>query len=119
MKERLRQIRKTLGLSQDLFAKQLGITGGTVSLLEKGQRNFTKQMIKSICREFDVEYAWFTTGEGEMFINAPETAMDELCKQYELDECDRKLITEYIKLDKETRNAIKQYFKNIAGNSKM
>lgn len=68
MNNRLRELRKYLNLSQEEFGKRLGITGGGISKLEKGERNFTEQMIKSICREFNVDYHWLTTGEGEMFV---------------------------------------------------
>lgn len=69
MNERLKSIRKTLKLSQDAFADRLGMKGSSVSLLENGQRNLTEQVIKSVCREFNVDYIWFTTGKGEMFID--------------------------------------------------
>lgn len=67
MKNRLKKIRKELGLSQEDFGKRLGVTGGGISKLESGRTNFTDQMIKAICREFNVNFNWFTTGEGEMF----------------------------------------------------
>ncbi|EHI98008.1 helix-turn-helix domain protein [Clostridium sp. DL-VIII] len=69
MNERLKAIRKELNLSQDSFAKQLGITGPGISKIESGSRNLTEQMIKSICREFNVNEKWLRTGEGDMFDN--------------------------------------------------
>ena len=38
MNERLKRIRKELDLSQEEFGKRLGITGGGISKLEKGER---------------------------------------------------------------------------------
>lgn len=72
MHERLRDLRKTLKLSQDSFGEKIGMSGGGISLLEKGKRNFTDQNIKAICREFGVDYIWLTTGEGEMFANSDD-----------------------------------------------
>lgn len=72
MCERLRELRKVLKLSQDSFGEKIGISGGGISLLEKGKRNFTEQNIKAICREFGVDYIWLTTGEGEMFVNSDD-----------------------------------------------
>lgn len=37
--ERLRNYRKTLGLSQDYVAKQLGVARTTISAIESGERN--------------------------------------------------------------------------------
>lgn len=113
MNERLKYLRKSLNLSQEEFGKKLGITGGGISKLEKGERNFTEQMIKSICREFNVDYIWFTTGEGEMLSNIPETILDELVIEYNLDELDKDLIESYLKLDENSRSVLKNYLKNI------
>lgn len=68
MNERLKIIRRHLNLSQDSFAKRLGVTGAAISRLEKGERGITGQMIKSICREFNINENWFVEGTGEMFI---------------------------------------------------
>ncbi len=68
MNERIKILRNHLKLSQDSFGKKLGVTGASISRLEKGERNLTTQMIKSICREFNVNENWLTTGEGDMFI---------------------------------------------------
>ena len=113
MNERLRYLRKFLELSQEDFATKLGITGGGISKLEKGERNFTEQMIRSICREFNVDYIWLTTGEGEMFTNIPDTILDELVIQYNLDDLDKSIIQEYLNLDSKDRNVIKTYIQNV------
>lgn len=72
MNERLKLLRKTLDLSQDAFAERIGMKGSSISLLESGRRNITEQVIKSICREFNVDYGWLTTGVGEMFVDSDE-----------------------------------------------
>ena len=67
MKERIKELRSALSLSQDDFGDRLGVKGSSISLLENGKRNITEQMALSICREFNVEYAWLKMGIGEMF----------------------------------------------------
>lgn len=51
------------------FGERLGIKKNTVSQLENGVNNVTDQMVKAICREYDVNPDWLRTGEGEMFSN--------------------------------------------------
>lgn len=68
MNERIKLLRKTLKLSQDEFAKRLGITGSGLSNIENGKRALTEQMTLAICREFDVNEGYFRNGDGEMFI---------------------------------------------------
>lgn len=67
--ERVKEIRKTLGLTLEKFGDKVGVTKQTVSRIENGVNNLTEQMTKSICREYNVNYIWLTTGEGEMFID--------------------------------------------------
>ena len=67
MGERIKELRKTLGLTLERFGEALGVTKTAISRLESGERGVTEQMFKSICREFDVREEWLRTGEGEMF----------------------------------------------------
>lgn len=67
MNERIKELRKTLGLSQEAFAERLGLKGSAVSHLESGRRNITNQNIVAICREFGVNEEWLRTGSGNMF----------------------------------------------------
>ena len=52
--ERLRQLRKDLGMSQEEFGRRIGVSNTAISKLEKNERNLTEQTAKSICREFRV-----------------------------------------------------------------
>ncbi len=67
MNKRIRQIRLDLGLSQEEFGRRLGITKSAVSRIENSSNGASGQTVKSICREFSIDYAWLTTGQGEMF----------------------------------------------------
>lgn len=67
MNERIKELRKALNLTMEKFGARLGVKRNTVSQWESGTNSVTDQVIKSICREFNVDYIWLTTGEGEMF----------------------------------------------------
>ena len=66
--ERVKTIRKTLGLTMEKFGDQLGVSKSTISRIEKGVNGLTEQMSRSICREFDVDEKWLRTGKGKMFL---------------------------------------------------
>ncbi|MDY5180539.1 helix-turn-helix domain-containing protein [Butyribacter sp.] len=66
--ERIKEVRKSLGLTLEKFGEKIGVTKVAISNLENGHRNLTEQMTKSICREFNVSDEWLRTGEGEMFL---------------------------------------------------
>lgn len=72
MNERIRELRKTLKLNQGEFGNRIGITGSGVSRIESGSNNTAERTIKSICKEFNVDYMWLTTGNGKMFIDTEE-----------------------------------------------
>lgn len=111
MNERIKALRKELKLSQDAFAEKIGMTGGGVSLLELGKRGVTEQVIKSICREFNVDYLWLTTGEGEMFTDLPETLFDELALQYDLTEEEKDVVRDFLALSKEERAIVMKFLR--------
>ena len=66
-KERIKQIRKKEGLTQTQFGERIGVKGNTITNYETGLRTPTDAVLKSICREFNVNEDWLRTGEGEMF----------------------------------------------------
>lgn len=74
--ERVNELRKTLNLTLEKFGERLGVTKVAISNIEKGNRNLTEQMTKSICREFGVDYIWLTTGEGEMFVESDDDLIE-------------------------------------------
>lgn len=75
MNERIRELRKSLGLTLEKFGGRLGVGKTAINKLEKGENNVTDQMFKSICREFSVNEEWLRNGTGEMFaIPEDETA---------------------------------------------
>ena len=76
--ERVKEIRKTLGLTLEKFGERIGVTRGSMSNIENGNRNLTEQMTKSICREFSVDYMWLTTGEGEMFVDTDDDFIERI-----------------------------------------
>lgn len=68
MKERIKEVRKTLGLTLEEFGNKIGVTKTTISRIENGVNSVTNQMLISICREFGVNEEWLRSGEGEMFV---------------------------------------------------
>lgn len=68
LNERVKQLRKNLDLTMEKFGEKIGVKKSAISLIESGRNSLTEQMIKSICREFDVDEEWLRNGTGSMFI---------------------------------------------------
>lgn len=109
--ERVREIRKSLKLTLEKFGVKLGVKKSAISDIESGRNALTEQMAVSICREYNVNYDYLMNGEGEMFDTLPQTILEELCKQYDLDDLDKKLIDLYLTLDPDVRQAIKKHIR--------
>lgn len=71
MKDRLKELRKTLGLKQREVAERLGCQTGLVGRWEAGLQPIPKTRIYQLCKEYNVRREWLEHGTGEMFEPAP------------------------------------------------
>ena len=113
--ERVKEIRRSLKLTLEKFGERLGVGKTAISKIEKGENNLSSQMMKAICNEYRVNYEYLESGTGEMFSDVPQTVVDELCEQYDLDDFDRIMLQEYLKMDEASRNVLKTYIRKICG----
>lgn len=67
MHERIKELRKALGLTQREFADKVGVKPNTVSQYEIGRNEPIDSVVTLLCREFRVNETWLRTGQGEMF----------------------------------------------------
>lgn len=113
MKERVKELRKKLGLTLEKFGEKLGVTKQTISRIENGVNSLTEQMLKSICREFNVNEEWLRNGTGEMFSPAPSDALYKLKQDYNLSESDYVMVEKFVSLRPEARQIIFDYMQDI------
>ena len=104
--ERIKELRRSLGLTLEEFGKKLGVGKSAISNIENGSRNLTDQMALSIRREFNVREEWLRYGTGDMFEPAASDDLDALAKEYHLSNSEKILIDRYIKLDESSRRAV-------------
>lgn len=76
MNNRIKQLRKALGLTQDELGAKIGLNKISISLFESGTREISKRTRLAILREFNVNPVWLDTGEGDMFL--PIKKKDEI-----------------------------------------
>ena len=67
MKDRIRLLRKELGLNQTDFGERIGVKQAAIAGYESGIRTPLDAVVNSICREFCVNEDWLRNGTGEMF----------------------------------------------------
>ena len=106
--ERIKQLRKKLGMTQEKFADRIGLKRNSVALIELG-RETSDQTIFAICREFRVNEEWLRTGAGEMFVPSPETVVEQLAEEYHLCPEAKAMVEKFIQLDPESQLAVFEY----------
>lgn len=72
MNERIKKIRKAIGLTQQEFADSIKVKRNTVATYEMGRSIPSDAAISLICKQFDVNEEWLRFGTGEMFIEKTE-----------------------------------------------
>ncbi len=76
--ERIKEVRKSLGLTLEKFGERIGLKKSAVSLIENGKNSVTDANVKAICREFGVDYIWLPTGDGEMFVDTDDDFIERI-----------------------------------------
>lgn len=110
MNERLKELRKTLNLTQQKFADNLHISRNNIATYETGKSEPGNAVILLICKEFNVNEEWLRYGNGSMFKEIDTFNLDEFAKSRGATEEELSIMKSYFELDKETRLAILDFF---------
>ena len=73
MKERIKELRKSLGITQQEFADKLGLKRNTIATYEIGKAVPSDRVVSDLCNKYNVNEEWHRTGEGEMFVSLNRT----------------------------------------------
>lgn len=114
MNERIRKLRKTLDLTQAVFAERIGMKQNSIALVESGKRNISDYALRVICREFNVNENWLQNGDGDMFNPDPASELDALAERYHLTDAARILIENFISLKPEQQDAVADFIQKVA-----
>lgn len=113
MNERIKQIRRELGLTQTEFAEHIGLKQNSIALIESGKRNISDQAVLSICREYGVNEEWLRTGTGEKMTPDASDELEALVKKYDLSNADQVLIEKYVNLKAGSRETIINFITDV------
>ena len=112
--DRIRTVRRTLGMTQTEFAVRIGSVQNTVTGYENGRRNPSSPVVALICREFGVNQKWLESGVGEMFIEHNDSFLISLAAEYNLNEADITAIKSFLELPPEYRMGVIKWGRNFA-----
>ena len=120
MKNRIKELRESLGKSQGELAKDLGLSRNYISLVENGNRNLSEQSQKVLCSLYNVNEEWLKSGTGEMFCHIDKN--DEISKLFGevIKESDgdfkRRLVNALAKLDDDGWKTLETLIDSISKN---
>ena len=104
--DRIKEIRKTLGLTLDKFGEHVGMKKSSLSQVENGANAVSNQLRTAVCREFHVREDWLRTGEGEMFEErTPDQAIVDFAADLvnvDDDAFKKRLISAFARMDEKT-----------------
>ena len=109
--ERVKKVRKELGITLEKFGEKLGVTRAAISNIERGSRGLTDQMQKAICREFNVSEEWLRDGVGSMFVEPDTFSLDDFAKSRGMTDLEKEIIKTYFEIDPDIRKIVLNHFK--------
>lgn len=113
--QRIKTIRKQLGLNQTEFGEKIGLAQTGVSWIEKDGNTVIEQNIRLICETFGINEAWLRTGEGEReAVSAASDPFLPLRQKHQLSFIEEQVLRIYFKLDETAREAVCQYVQAVA-----
>lgn len=117
--ERVKTLRKELGLTLEKFANPIGIHRGSLSAIENDKSGVSDRTLLAICREYGVSERWLRDGVGEMFV--PVTRNEKIARfagelmKDETPEFRRQLVEILADLDDDGWEALACFAEKLAG----
>lgn len=120
MNDKVKELRKLLNLTQKEFGERIGLKPNSISDIENGKNSLTDIVLKSICKEFNVNEEWLRTGKGEMFVDVlPEDELGAYLGKIgtgDYPEIER-IIKAYFRLPEESQRAVDLFLQSLAGDT--
>lgn len=122
MNERIKKLRKELGLSQKSFGERIGLTRDNIANIEGNRAEIKDVVIKAICKEFNVSETWLRTGEGDVH-KQPTDDLSEVIAEIVNDDSPvrdsiLKIMKAYMKLDDASKEVINKFVEELHSNDK-
>lgn len=100
IKNRFKTIREFYNLNQVVFGEKLGVSRDVISNIEQGRVEPKELILNHICDIYSINKEWLLYGTGEMLKNTEENLLNNLVKEFDLDEDELFIIKSYINLPK-------------------
>lgn len=110
LNERIKKVRKDLGLSQKDFAAKIGISQRAVSWGEQPGNNVPDNTIKALCMIFKVNEEWIRYGTEPMYMQSPTFSLDIFLETQQATPLEIDILKAYFELEPDIRKRLLQHF---------
>lgn len=114
IKDRIKELRQSLSMTQQEFAGRLGIKRNTIAKYETGLNNPTDAVLSLICKTWNINSEWLKTGNGEMYIDNPDDVIGEYARANGLSEEDAIFLKDFASLSPDQRKAVIAFTLKVA-----
>ena len=113
--QRIKMLRKEMGLNQKDFGAKIGLGQAGLSRLEQDGVVVIDQNIRLICDTFNISENWLRNGEGpKEAASTKKDLLDEVRDTYKLNSTEEQIMRIYLQLDEHSREVISGYVKKLA-----
>ena len=112
--ERLKLLRKELGLTQIEFGEKIGLKKSAASQVEKDGYSINPRLLQLICSTFNISEKWLTEGKGDMYTSDEEVILDKLAGMYDLSESQMAFAKQWLQLPATAKDAVVDYIVSVA-----
>lgn len=109
--ERVKEARKSLGLTLDKFGERIGLKKSALSLIENGKNELTDGNVLAICREYNVSEKWIRDGVEPIFIQPDSFSLDEFATAHHATDLEKEIVKAYFRIDPDTRKKVLDHFR--------
>lgn len=110
--ERIKAFRKSKKLSQKQFALSLGVTQSGVSYMEQDGSTVSDASVKTICSVYGLNEEWLRSGVEPMVDQADTFSLDKYLQDKGCSPLEISVVKSYFQLDRDTRQAVYNYFQS-------
>lgn len=114
MNERVKELRKVLGLSGEKFGENIGLNRAAISKIENGAVGVSESNVKLICLTYNVNEDWLRTGQGSMFNETKNEFLAELKRLHNLSDFQVELVKTYLELPDKDKDSIDKFIASCA-----
>lgn len=118
--DRIKKLRKKLGVTQTEFGKKLGVSVDVIKNLEYNRTSPSEVFLNHICEVYHVNREWLDGNSEDMFIQPSDDAVlvEQLLNQANASPAVRSLLHSWLQLPPDKRKILEDFAEDFAARHK-